>query len=300
MKAGIAACVGFNGGGKSMAAAHLFALPAMRAGNCVVSNARLYPQRLGLKAELYVPLVSPGQITRLGVHYDRTCVGCGVVNEHCGCGADLVQTPKLDRGTGELWSLTQNRPCVLWIDEATAAFPARQTLDLPPEVQRQIDQLRKVKVRFVITAPNYMKIDKLIRGVVQVVVNCEGGRPDRFVRDADDRKVRGPDGKWLRHEPGWEPHRQLYWDFFRAQEFEEDQVNAARLERAKPTGTMRVKVQKLDARKLLDTNEPIGLLDHLDQQGNCANCGGRKRRHECRCEPRAGRRAQHAVPASDE
>jgi hypothetical protein len=281
----ITALVGPNGSGKSLGAAELVVLPALRSGIKVVSPVRVDPEAVGLDPALYVPLTDVSQVGRVGVYNVEICTACGAEDEWCGCGAPIQVRPKVD-ANGDVWSITNNEPAVLWLDEINALFPSRQTLDVPVEVQRLMNQFRKPKVRVVITAPAWGRIDKVLREVVQVVVTCDGYKADKWLRDSDGEVLRDADGGKMRPNPAidWPSYRAFDYAGWDASEFDEFSLDDTR-SLLEPLWTRRYHRNSMAGQWVYDTGQQIQLLSGvLEHTGSCVNCGGSKRRPTCSCE----------------
>lgn len=244
----IAGVVGANGHGKTLGAVALFVLPAWQAGRTVVSNLRLYPEAVGFKPELWRPLKSTGELLRLGDHGGR-----------------------IDLDTGELWSTTRDEGVMLFLDEITSVFPSRGFADLPGEVQRFLQQMRKPDVAPVVwTAPAWARADVMLREVCQWCVEAEPMFP---------MLSRRPETAW-----GWPQHRWFRYLFHDAWSYEQYIGLATpdgERERRRPERVVRVWRRKVlqAARAAYDTREGVDLLDHLA----CPKCGGKKARKSCRC-----------------
>lgn len=313
-QAGIRAFVGSNGAGKTLAMTARAAVPAWERGVIVVSNYRLYPQRFGFPARLWRPLRSWRQIGRLGKHVDFLCGVCKepVPDEYeCHPDAELLEVPvRLD--SGELFSLTDNQPCLLLLDEITAAIPARGFSEMPPELGRLLNQFRKPDVLVAWSAPNWNRADKILREVTQYVTVCRGFFPDRWLRDKIGGLKKDANGKKIRNRDGWGANRLFRLSHYDAMAFEEFSLDAAGRTIApmgvdyywRPNGqraqsalgvpgavfTRRAPVRHYRA---YDTRQSVMLMDHLDQVGVCVVCDGSRRRPACTCGPKSRAKAEN-------
>lgn len=244
----IAGVVGANGHGKTLGAVALFVLPAWATGRVVVSNLRLYPEALGYPAEYWRPLSSGAELLRLGDHGGR-----------------------VEPETGELWSTTEDRGVMLLLDEITSVFPSRGFADLPYEVQRFLQQMRKPDVAPVVwTAPAWARADLMLREVCQFAIEAEPMFP---------LLSRRPSTPW-----GWPGHRwfrYLIHDAFSYEEFIGVAVAGGERSRREPESVRRLWRRKVlkAARLAYDTREGVELLDHIA----CPRCGGKQARKTCRC-----------------
>ncbi len=242
---GLRAYCGPNGSGKSLLAVAQVALPAMRRGYPVVSNLNLDPAAVGLDPALFVPLTSWRQIPYLG-----------------------VQKRPAD-------SITGNRPCVLLLDEITSCLPARQTLNVPPELLRVMDQFRKQKTVVVVTAPTFPKIDKFLRSNIQIVTICEGYRPDKWQRGAAGKPVRVK-GRRVRYSEPWAPFRRVRFWHYNAFEVENFDKNSVRTIEPVGHGVYWRAARWQNAQRAYDTQEHVRLLDLVDDN-YCAHCSKKVR-----------------------
>lgn len=201
------------------------------------------------------------------------------------------------------------RSCVLILDEISSAFPSRESSGMPAEIVRRLNQLRKVDVQVVWTAPAWERADKVLREVTNQVVLCRGMMP-RYPWESTcpatcptptilaferryERRLSGqvcPTHKPRRDRKGWPSNRLFSWRWFSAemlQEFSLTQIShergrarrrpqAVKWYRMPPAGT--------GAPSMYRTLDEVVLLDHLDTYGNCFSCGGSRRRPKCECE----------------
>jgi hypothetical protein len=244
----IEAYVGPNGSGKTYGAVLFSVIPAWEAGRPVVSNLRLYPERLGFSADLFEPLESWRQIPHMRNRY-------------------------------------------LLLDEISSVLPSRQAAGVPPDLLRRMNQLRKADVRVGWTAPNWARCDILLREVTQAVTTSRSRMPDHFVRTPGSylmprypsgRIARKDNGKRQRTPPGWEPRRWFTYLTYDAIEFEE--FNAAAVKGVKPKSVIHHWRPKHNVQNAYGTLEEVGLMDHLDDVGQCLACGGHRRRRNCDCQ----------------
>lgn len=261
----IEAYVGPNGSGKTLAAVSRCVIPAWDQGRPVVGNLTLKPEAVGHDRELFRPLRSWREIPRLGKHLHTD------------------GTPVLE-ADGSPRSLTDNRGCVLVLDEITSCLPSRQAMSLPVELQRVLNQLRKHDVQLVWTAPDWRRCDTILREVTQAVTLCRGRFPDKWQRVPERKRFPARlkvDGEPQRVVGGWLPNRFFVWSTYDAQDFEAFTVNTA--QRLQPTYTSRYWRNQGAAQHAYDSGEAVNLLDHLDEGGKCLNCGGSRPRRKCEC-----------------
>lgn len=275
MRAGIVGIVGGNGHGKTLGAMQLAVVPALLAGRPVCSSVPLRPAAIGADPGLYVPLRSWADIGRLGVHWQEDDDGVPVLNDEGG------RIPRR-ADDGSLYSLSANLPCLLVLDEVNALMPARQTLDMPADLQRLLHQFRKPKVKVVWTSVAWARADKQLREATQVAVTSEGSWEDRWLRMPDGSIARNADGRRLRRDPeDWPSFRRFMWTFYDALAFDEFTLDTTRMVQALGTQSF-FRRRRSAAAAVYDTTAQVHLLDWV-HNGECVNCGGRKTRPVCKC-----------------
>jgi hypothetical protein len=262
--AGIHAFCGFNGSGKTLLAVERLVIPCLLRGFPVVSNVRIDTRVLGLDpADFYVPLVSWRQIPLCGIQEDDPAS-----------------------------SITRNRPCVVLLDEATACLPARQYQSTPAELLRTLDQFRKLDAVVGITAPNFHKIEKYLRGCIQLLTTCEGFAPDLWLRDRTRPQRRGiaamfapgypvrrdENGRKMPFDGLWPPNRKFVAADYDASEFEE--WSNDRVEKLEPVRQIRYDRRKSIAEQMVNTRQQVNLLDFV-QEGFCVHCGKKIKTQFC-------------------
>lgn len=261
--------VGWNGFGKTHAAVQYGVLPAWEAGRTVVSNITLFPEEGGFSEDLYRPLSDWAEIPRLGRHQKRICGACGwrVRAEECRrCGGEPVDVPKM-HPDGGLWSITGNVGVGLLLDEVTAVLPARDAVNVPPELQRMLNQFRKPDIAPVsFTAPAWARLDLMAREVVTTVVESQPVFPLLF------SKRTGSGGST------WMEHRIFKRFWFNAMEYEEATVRGTEAMLVPQRRKWLVSQTKRHlVNRLYDTLEGVDLMDHIA----CGVCGGKYRRQTC-------------------
>lgn len=189
--------------------------------------------------------------------------------------ADDAELPSEERERHPLWvplytwrQIPDLEDCTLLLDEISSAFGSRESAKMPPQVASTLQQLRKRNVLVGWTGPSWKRADVVLREVTKEVVLCTGNSP---VRSTGSR---------------WPSNRKFRFESFSADDFEEFSVSAAKSTREaglSPVSKQRYKRQKNKAHLLYDTMEPIGMLDHHDEYGQCAVCGGTRRRPACSC-----------------
>jgi len=208
-------------------------------------------------------------------------------------GVPVVSTCHIDHPLASVLTDYRDIPelygCVLLLDEITSCFPSRESGKMPPQLGRKLDQLRKAKVRVIWTAPAWGRADKMLRQVTQEVVVCRGligTRPkDPHTGEVDQE--------------GWRENHLFIWRAYPVQQVEEfsltDVSESKGKKRTRKTwGQVYWRGEKSEAAKLYNSMEGVNLLSHLDDFGNCFDCGGRRDRPRCSCTKPTG--AQAAEP----
>ena len=296
----IAAFVGPNGSGKTFGVVCLGVLPAWDAGRLVVSNLALYPERLGFPADLYQPLSSWKDIARIGACPAPEGVAC-------------------EPGECE-HSSTRGRGCLLVLDEASAVLPSRSSASVPAQLIVVLNQLRKRDVTLMWTAPDFARMDIIVRACTQTVTLASGFAPDRWVRDCPPGtsawlppRALDEDGQPIPVERGWRPNRGFTFKTYEATSY--DEFTLGKTERLRPRSSVTIWRTRHGAMHAYETLEQVALLDHLADTGTCWECGGKKKAEVCRCstphrggpagsaatrggDPRAGSSPQTAPPGS--
>lgn len=175
--------------------------------------------------------------------------------------------------------------CTLILDEITSVLPSRQSMSLPPQLARVLNQLRKADVQLAWTAPDWRRADTILREVTQAVTVCRGLIPDRYERQPDRRMFpraqRDDDGRRVEWSAGWKPNRLFVWSTWDAMEFEE--FSSTEANRHRPVKVRRYWRSRHGAHLAYDTRQSVELLDHLDDVGTCVVCGGHRSRAKCKC-----------------
>jgi hypothetical protein len=181
------------------------------------------------------------------------------------------------------------RGCVLFLDEITSQLPSRQSMSVPAQLVRTVNQLRKVDVEVVWTAPNWARADVVLREVTQEVTVCRGYVPDRWVREpvvppwwrATSKRVRHDDGAPALRPSRWPANRLFRWKSYDAVAFDEFTYRAVK--DVRPLSRLWYWRPWHDEQFLYDTGSGVELLDHIDEVGVCVACGGTRSRPKCRC-----------------
>ncbi len=272
----IQAFVGANGGGKSLAVMAMVVAPAWRQGRLVVSNMRLYPDRMGYDAGLYQPVTSWRDLAKIGRCPEDGCAAAEAAGGPCAPG----ECPA---------SSTAGHGCVLVLDEASAALPSRASQSLPAQLLRVMNQLRKRDVQLVWTAPAWGRMDLAIRECTQAVTVCTGLLPDVWKRDLDPNrpamfppKAIGDDGQPVKVERSWAPNRLFRFDTFEALSYDEFTLGKAQKMRPRSRRSY-WRTRHADQFGYVSV-EQVSMLDHLADSGSCMNCGHRKKSVPCTCD----------------
>lgn len=295
----IVGLVARNGVGKTLGAVHLYVLECWKIGRPVASNIALRPEKLGYPRDYYVPVSTMDQLLHLGVQ----CQFCddpsyGVVQAEGDQPASSTTKREHDLERDELGqcakaagSITGNRPCMLLLDEITSVLPSRDFANVPPQLQRMTQQLRKPQVSPVVwTAPSYARADKLLREVCTHIVEASVIMPRLTSKRASAF--------------AWPQHRFFRYRIYDAADYEaafgDAPDLAALLDPEPPRPQSRRYLLGARARAnafaAYDTREGVALLDHIE----CSTCGGKFARKSCKCgtdHPKGTPKASVVVPA---
>ena len=198
------------------------------------------------------------------------------------------------------------RDCVLFLDEISSALPSRGSMAAPAQLVRTINQLRKVDVQLVWTAPNWARADVMLREVTQEVTACRGFIGDPYEREPGVPPWWRPLGRKLvddetdrpvRRSPRWPSNCLFRWVTYDAAAFDEFSLHAVK--KLRPTERMWYWRPWHEAHNLYNTLEGVSLLDHVDETGVCVACGGMRRRPPCSCESHPGGRPHRPARAED-
>lgn len=210
------------------------------------------------------------------------------------CAVETLARPALERGRQvvstcyiegayaleSLRQLPELHGATILLDEITSCFPSRQSNTMPPEVARILNQLRKDDCVVAWTGPSWDRADKILREVTDQVTVCRSyldGRP-RAVRRAPDASS-WPHNLLFR----WRTYSVTLGDQFRVGDTTEGQRKGRTKSDMKPTRARWYRRPRdgSGAQSLYRTLDKVLLLDHLDEFGNCFQCGGTRRRPVC-------------------
>jgi hypothetical protein len=172
--------------------------------------------------------------------------------------------------------------CDILMDEVVGIAGAREAGKLDARVQNVLVQLRRRNCVLRLTAPNWLRADKIIREVTQAVTECRGYYADR-------RLVVAGVNDAVQH---WAPKRMFKFRTFDVVEF--DEWTAGRRERVKPLVSEWFLGRGSDAFSYYDTLDQVERVGGISDANECDVCGGHKRRPNCSCGSTARRRVATA------
>jgi len=208
-------------------------------------------------------------------------------------GRQVVSTCRIHHPNARLlqsWrEIDKLRANELLLDEITSQLPSRQAMSLPPQLQRTMNQLRKVDVGVSWTAPSWARADVLLREVTMEVTVCRSWVADRWEREPGvppvwrlwGKRARDASGRPRRVRGRWSRNSLFRWQTYDATAF--DEFTYHRIKKVKPASTVWYWRPWQPECQLYDTLDAVELLDHLDDVGICAVCGGMRRRPACTC-----------------
>lgn len=261
----ILACVGSNGGGKSLCAVYTV-LPTLRGKRWSCSN----PDHLHIHDEDCKARV------RLSTEPTAVC-DCTRSGPTEGWRKVLSTVKLLDPETGlesphyvplrSFVTLLGAEHLDVVMDEVTGVASARAHQSLPVQVENLIVQLRRRDARLIWTTPDYGAADNRIRQVTQGVVYCRGFAAVEAT------------------EPGrvWRESRMFRWSLYDARDF--DQFTAGKREKLRPRSTQWFWRPGHVAQDSYNTLAAVTQLGVAAEGGMCLSCGGSRSRAKCSCPP---------------
>jgi hypothetical protein len=168
------------------------------------------------------------------------------------------------------------------MDEVTGVADASDWAAVPQAVVNKFPQLRRDECALRITTLSYSNCNKRIRQAALAVTRCKGTMP------ASTRSEFGM-GRVYR------PRRMSSAVTYDAKTLPMDDPTNGAYDKARVIGRSRLWVPDCVARLAYDTYAPVDSVGTVTDAGNCAYCGGTRRRAECTCadyvSDRADRRA---------
>lgn len=152
------------------------------------------------------------------------------------------------------------------MDEVTGVASSRQSMSLPPQVENLIAQLRRRDARLIWTTPDYGAADLRIRQVTQGVVFCRGSL------------ATAPDPATGRV---WSESRLFRWALYDAKDF--DQFTAGKREKLKPQSVQQFWRPGHVVERTYSTLAAVTMLGVSADGGMCLSCGGGRSRPKCSC-----------------
>lgn len=162
------------------------------------------------------------------------------------------------------WSqLVRAEHCDVLLDEVTGAASSRSYQALPPQLLQLFLQLRKADVVMRYTTPNWSRTDVVLREVTQAVTVCKG-----FI--------------WERTEGVLWPAKRLFrWATYDAMDWEA--LSMEKVARTKPLNVAWYWRPGRPAMVAYNTRGSVSVLDHISDVGLCLECGGTRSRPKCSC-----------------
>lgn len=167
--------------------------------------------------------------------------------------------------------LIDARDCDILMDEVIGVAGARESQKLDPRVQNVLVQLRRRNCVLRLTAPNWLRADKIIREVTQAVTECRGYYADRnLVRAGENDAVQL-----------WAPKRLFNFRTFDVIDF--DEWTAGRREKVAPLASEWFVGRGSEAFRSYDTLDAVERVAGIGENSECEVCGGYRRRPACSC-----------------
>ena len=182
----------------------------------------------------------------------------------------------------DLEQLVDAEHCDVVMDEATAVVSSRESLRMDARIANKLVQLRRCDTVLRISTPNWARIDKLVREVIQAVVECRGYFPGQAVAASGEFSSGGL----------WAPKRVFSFRMFDTAEFEE--WTAGKREKAEPVKSEWFFGPGSDAFAAYDTLDGITVPAGMTPEDTCTLCEGKITRHICR-----GHKPPKGAPAEE-
>lgn len=278
----ILACVGGNGGGKSLAAVYVL-LPTLRGTRWQCYNPdHLHTHGDGCASRRLLS-TEPTEVCDCATTWERTDNGSRVLELAEGARVegmrrvlstvelrDLDDTSRVSPYYERLRSFVQllgvEHTDVL-MDEVTGIASARQSMSLPVQVENLVQQLRRCDARLIWTTPDYGNADLRIRSVTKGVVLCRG----RWALPP----AAGDRSPWSRRA------RLFRWSLYDPTEF--DRFTAGKRASLLPSARAAFWRPGHVAERAYDTNAAVTQLGAASEGGLCFTCGGRRSAPQCTC-----------------
>lgn len=248
----IAAYVGPNGGGKSLAMV-LDTLPTLRGQEWVCDNPSHEHTKAGVTAGVRTVL--------------STVKLLDWRQEWSGSRWDWP-AHELYRPFTNFEQLVHAEHCDVLMDEVVGIASSREAQRLDVRVQNVLVQLRRRDVVLRWSAPNWARADRIIREVTQLVTECRGFYSDR-------KGAAGVTGSEI-----WAPKRVFKFSAFDVVEF--DEWTAGKKDKIEPENSHWFKGVGSDAFRAYDTLDAVSVVEQMSPDGVCPHCGKRQRQEYCK------------------
>lgn len=261
----IAACVGSNGGGKSMIAVHDI-LPSLEVGRPVLSTVRFL--------DYENPRPCPGGAScddpanHLIQRYKRVPVPDMPGHwEEVPSGRPVIHSavhPLYIKLT-DYQQLLDFRSGDVLLDEVTGIASSRESQSMPAPIANWLVQLRKRDIRLTWTTPNWARADKIMREVTQIVTNCYGMAAVRAT-DEGGAKI-------------WGQRRMFLWKSYDASQF--DDWTSNKRDKVESFGMQRFYRPGSKTERAYDTLDTVAVIGATDDSGRCLHCHKQKKKEYC-------------------
>ncbi len=186
-------------------------------------------------------------------------------------------------GGGGWEQFLEFRNGVILADEVTGIADAHEWASIPVQVSNHWGQLRRKKVTMRMTGLDFVNLNKRLRQAVNQVTRCRSAWP---VTELDE------DGKELI----WRPRRMSSWTTYDAQSLPKDEQTDAAYEKGHVFCASKFWIPQSLASLAYDTLEEVGVIETVNEKGDCAHCGGARRQPACSCPDYTERRAAGRAP----
>lgn len=158
---------------------------------------------------------------------------------------------------------------VLLADEVVGVADSSEG-GLPPQVVRELHQLRRRHVVLRMTGLNFTRAHKRIREATTAVTRCGSSFPEPVLSETGE------------YQP-WRPRRLARMVTYDAKSLPIDDLTESAFDKADVLTWGRVWIPSIDARNAYDTWDTVDQIGTITDAGSCAHCSGRRTRPECTC-----------------
>lgn len=159
----------------------------------------------------------------------------------------------------------------VYMDEVTTVASSRESQSMDARVLAKLQQLRKADVFLYWTAPDWSRCDIAIRQVTMAVIECRGYAPTPESAQAAGQLL-------------WRPRRVFKFSLYDSVEFTNwtSPASKAVSQQPRPLSVLWFKGPGSDAFRAYDTLGSVNVIASMTPQDTCTVCEGRITRHVCK------------------